>query len=153
MGHSAVMKAGEVQRISAGTGIAHSEFNNSPSEPVHFLQIWLMPSRKGFPPSYAQKSFANAPVNALTLVCSPDGSNQSISINQDVKLYIGKLAAKGKISYALGGQRHGWVQLIEGDLDLNGKKLSSGDGAAISDEGELRLLSETGAHFLLFDLN
>jgi quercetin 2,3-dioxygenase len=153
MGHAAVMKAGEVQRISAGTGIAHSEFNNSPSEPVHFLQIWLLPSRKGFPPSYAQKSFASAPVNALTLVCSPDGSNQSIAINQNLKLYIGKIAAKGKISHPLGDQRHGWVQLIEGDLDLNGEKLSPGDGTAISDEGELRLLSETGAHFLLFDLN
>ncbi len=153
MGHTAVMKAGEVQRISAGTGIAHSEFNNSPREPVHFLQIWLMPSRKGFPPSYAQQSFATAPVNVLTLACSPDGSDQSIPINQNVKLYIGKLAAEGNVSHTLGEQRHGWVQLIEGDLDLNGNKLSPGDGAALDCETGVRLQSQTGAHFLFFDLN
>jgi redox-sensitive bicupin YhaK (pirin superfamily) len=153
MGHAAVMKAGDVQRISAGTGIAHSEYNNSPTETVHFLQIWLLPSRKGFPPSYAQQSFANAPVNALTLACSPDGSNQSIPINQNVKLYIGKLAAKGKINQVLGDQRHGWVQLIEGDLDLNENKLSPGDGAALDCETKVQLQSQTGAHFLFFDLN
>jgi redox-sensitive bicupin YhaK (pirin superfamily) len=153
MGHSAVMKAGEVQRISAGTGIAHSEFNNSSTEQVHFLQIWLLPSRKGFPPSYAQQSFADAPSNTLTLACSPDGGNKSIKINQDVNLFIGKLAAKGKISQPLGEQRHAWIQLIEGDLDLNGKKLSRGDGASVDDERELRHLSIKGAHFILFDLN
>lgn len=153
MGHTAVMKAGEVQRISAGTGIAHSEYNNSPSEPVHFLQIWLMPTRKGFPPGYAQQSFADAPANSLTLACSPDGRDKSISINQDVKLYIGKLAAKGAINHELGEQRHGWVQLIEGDLDLNGTRLSPGDGAALDCETEIRLQSQNGAHFLFFDLN
>ncbi|HZI31591.1 MAG TPA: hypothetical protein VFF11_04575, partial [Candidatus Binatia bacterium] len=118
-----------------------------------FLQIWLLPSRKGFPPSYAQKSFTSAPANALTLACSPDGSNQSISINQNVKLYVGKLAAKGKISHALDDQRHGWVQLIEGDLGLNGNKLSPGDGAALDCEAAIRFQSEKGAHFLYFDLN
>lgn len=153
MGHTAVMKAGDVQRISAGTGIAHSEFNNSPSEPVHFLQIWLMPSRKGFPPSYAQQSFADAPVNSLTLACSPDGRDKSISINQDVKLYIGKLAANGTINQVLGEQRHGWVQLIEGDLDLNGTRLSPGDGASLDCEKAIQLRSASGAHFLFFDLN
>ena len=153
MGHIAVMKAGDVQRISAGTGIAHSEYNNSPTEPVHFLQIWLVPSRKGFPPSYAQQSFANSPANNLTLVCSPDGGNKSIKINQDVNLFIGKLAAKGKIIHPMREQRHAWVQLIEGDLDLNEKKLSPGDGAAIDDENEIQFESAKGAHFLLFDLN
>jgi hypothetical protein len=153
MGHSAVMKAGDVQRISAGTGIAHSEFNNSSTELVHFLQIWLLPSQKGLPPNYAQKSFANAPSNALTLVCSPAGGSKSIKINQDVHLFIGKLAAKGKISQPLGERCHAWIQLIEGDLDLNGKKLSSGDGASLDDEMEIRLASTNGAHFLLFDLN
>jgi len=153
MGHSAVMKAGDVQRISAGTGIAHSEYNNSPTESVHFLQIWLVPSRKGFPPSYAQQSFANSPANTLTLACSPDGGNKSIKINQDVHLFIGKLAAKGTISHSLRDQRHAWIQLIDGDLELNGKKLSSGDGAAVDDETELHLASQKGAHFLLFDLN
>ena len=153
MGHIAVMKAGDVQRISAGTGIAHSEYNNSPTEPVHFLQIWLVPSRKGFPPSYAQQSFANSPANTLTLVCSPDGGNKSIKINQDVHLYIGKIAAKGTVNHSLGDQRHAWIQLIEGDLELNGEKLLTGDGAAADDETELKLASKKGAHFLLFDLN
>ena len=153
MGHTAVMKAGDVQRISAGSGIAHSEFNNSPTEPVHFLQIWLLPSRKGFPPSYAQQSFANAPANTMTLSCSPDGGNKSIKINQDVDLFIGKLAAKGKIIRSMREQRHAWVQLIEGDLDLNGAKLLPGDGAALDDENEIQFESAKGAHFLLFDLN
>lgn len=153
MGHDAVMKAGEVQRISAGTGIAHSEFNNSPTELVHFLQIWLVPSRNGLKPSYAQASFAEAPLNALTLACSGNGSQGSIKINQDVSLYIGKLAAKRKISQPLGEQRHAWIQLIEGDLDLNGTKLSPGDGASLDDEREIRLASAKGAHFLLFDLD
>ena len=153
MGHIAVMKAGDVQRISAGTGIAHSEYNNSPTEPVHFLQIWLVPSRKGFPPSYAQQSFANAPSNTLTLVCSPEGGNKSIKINQDVHLFLGKLPANGTVSHSLAGQRHAWMQLIEGDLELNGEKLSSGDGAAVDNETDLNLASKKGAHFLLFDLN
>jgi hypothetical protein len=152
-GHVAVMKAGEVQRISAGTGIAHSEYNHSPIEPVHFLQIWLQPSRNGLPPGYAQQSFANAPLNALTLVGSPDGGNQSIRINQEVRLFLGKLAANGTVSHSLGDQRYAWMQLIEGDLEMNGIKLSSGDGAAVADETDLKLASQTGAHFLLFDLN
>jgi redox-sensitive bicupin YhaK (pirin superfamily) len=153
MGHAAVMKGGDVQRITAGTGIAHSEFNNSPSEPVHFLQIWLLPSRKGFPPSYAQQAFANAPVNALTLVCSPDGGNKSIKINQEVNLFIGKLAAKGNIIHPMHEQRHAWIQLIEGDLDLNGVKLLPGDGVSLDGEDEIQFKSAKGAHFLLFDLN
>jgi redox-sensitive bicupin YhaK (pirin superfamily) len=153
MGHVAVMKAGEVQRISAGTGIAHSEYNNSPIEPVHFLQIWLQPSRNGLPPGYAQQSFANAPSNALTLVCSPDGGSKSIRINQDVQLFIGKLPANGAVSHSLADQRHAWMQLIEGDLELNGERLSSGDGAAVDNETDLKLASKKGAHFLLFDLH
>jgi redox-sensitive bicupin YhaK (pirin superfamily) len=136
----------------AGTGIDHSEYNNSPIEPVHFLQIWLQPSRNGLPPGYAQQSFAGAPPNALTLVCSPDGGNKSIKINQDVHLFIGKLATKGTVSHSLSPQRHAWIQLIKGDLELNGEKLSSGDGAAVDDETDLKLASKKGAHFLLFDL-
>ena len=153
MGHVAVMKAGEVQRISAGTGIAHSEYNNAPVEPVHFLQIWLQSFRKGLPPGYAQQSFANAPLNALTLACSPDGGSQAIKINQDVHLFVGKLAAKGTVRHSPGDRRHAWIQLIEGDIELNGENLLAGDGAAADDETELKLASKKGAHFLLFDLN
>ena len=153
MGHKAVMRTGEVQRISAETGIAHSEFNNSPSEPVHFLQIWLLPSGKGLPPSYAQQSFSDSPPSGLTLACSGDGRAGSIKINQDADLFIGRLDPEESINHPLRKQRHAWVQLIEGDLDVNGKKLSRGDGASLDEEKELRLESTKGAHFLLFDLS
>jgi len=153
MGHVAVMNAGDVQRISAGTGIAHSEFNNSATEPVHFLQIWLQPSRNGLPPSYAQQSFAKAPANALTLVCTPEGGSNAIKINQDARLLIGKLAANGALRHSLADQRQAWIQLIEGDLELNGETLSSGDGAAVDRETDLKFASKKGAHFILFDLN
>jgi hypothetical protein len=153
MGHAAVMRTGEVQRISAGTGIAHSEFNNSPTEPVHFLQIWLLPSRRGLPPDYAQQSFSDSPPSGLTLVCSGDGRSGSITINQDVDLFIGRLDPKERVRHPLREHRHAWVQLIEGDLDLNGNRLSPSDGASLDDESELRLESTRGAHFLLFDLN
>jgi len=152
MGHTAVMKAGDVQRISAGTGIAHSEFNNSATEPVHFLQVWLLPSRKGLPPSYAQESYSDAPPRGLTLACSADGRAGSIQINQDVELFIGRLDPEATLSHPLRKQRHAWVQLIEGHLDLNGNTLSTGDGASLDGETGLRLVSKGGAHFLLFDL-
>jgi redox-sensitive bicupin YhaK (pirin superfamily) len=153
MGHKAVMRTGEVQRISAGTGIAHSEFNNSPTDPVHFLQVWLVPSHNGFPPNYAQQSFSDSPPSGLTLACAADGRAGSIKINQDVDLFIGRLDPKEKINHPLRAQRHAWVQLIEGDLDLNGSALSPGDGASLDDEKEIRLKSTKGAHFLLFDLD
>jgi quercetin 2,3-dioxygenase len=153
MGHAAVMKAGDVQRISAGTGITHSEFNNSPNEPVHFLQIWLLPSRPGFAPDYAQQSFSDAPPRGLTLACSGDGRAGSIKINQDVDLFIGRLDSEEKLNHPLRDQRHGWLQLIEGDIDLIGEKLSPGDGVSFDGEKEISLTSASGAHFLLFDLN
>jgi redox-sensitive bicupin YhaK (pirin superfamily) len=153
MGHKAVMKAGEVQRISAGTGIAHSEFNNSPTEQVHFLQIWIAPSRRDLKPDYAQKSFLSSPSNALTLACSPEGRSGSISINQDAELYIGRLTPGGKTNHPLREQRHAWIQLIEGDLKVNGTELSPGDGASLDNETEIRFEAPKGAHFLLFDLN
>ncbi len=115
--------------------------------------IWLLPSRNGVPPSYAQQSFSNSPPRGLTLACSTEGRAGSITINQEVDLFIGRLDPKEKVSHPLRQGRHAWVQLIEGDLDLNGRKLSPGDGASLDDEKEIRLESTTGAHFLLFDLN
>jgi redox-sensitive bicupin YhaK (pirin superfamily) len=119
----------------------------------HFLQIWLLPSRQGLPPSYAQQSFSDAPPSGLTLACSADGRAGSIKINQDVDLFIGRLDPKEEVSHPLRDERHAWVQLIEGDLDLNGSALSPGDGMSLDGEKELRLASKDGAHFLLFDLN
>lgn len=152
MGHTAVMKAGEVQRISAGTGISHSEFNNSATEPVHFLQIWIMPSRPGLLPDYAQRSFANAAQGQLTLACSGNGRQASIALNQDADLLIGKLRARDSISCPFSDERHGWIQLIDGDLDVNGTRLAPGDGLAIDAEKSLQFTSSTSAHFLMFDL-
>ncbi|MEI9863895.1 MAG: pirin family protein [Limisphaerales bacterium] len=152
MGHAAVMKAGDMQLISAGTGIEHSEYNHSRKNPVHFLQIWLLPFRKGLLPGYAQESFAGASPDRLTLACSSDGREKSIRINQDADLFIGILNPKGKASHFMSEHRHAWIQLITGDLDVNGTNLSAGDGAMIDNEKELRFASEQGAHFLLFDL-
>lgn len=153
MGHEAVMRAGEVQRISAGTGISHSEFNHSSDEPVHFLQIWIIPTARGLKPNYAQAAFTDAPPSALTLACSQEGRAGSIAINQDVDLYIGRLDATEEVTHPLAAERHGWVQVIEGQLSANGVALSAGDGASVSEEPILKLASEEGAHFLLFDLD
>lgn len=152
MGHSAVMTTGDVQRISAGTGILHSEFNHSPTEPVHFLQIWIVPSKKGVKPDYAQKSFSSAPPSALSLACSSDGRSDSIKINQDADVYIGRLDPNEKVTHKFADGRHGWVQLIEGTLSSNCQALEAGDGLLISGESWIDLYSLTGAHFLLFDL-
>jgi redox-sensitive bicupin YhaK (pirin superfamily) len=153
MGHTAVMRAGDVQRISAGRGIEHSEYNDSAKEPVHFLQIWLSPSRNGVTPDYAEGSYANAALNALTLICSPDGANGSLRINQNAYISVGKLAVNGRIEQPLGDHRHAWIQVIEGHLDVNGTELSPGDGAAVSDHDQLTFSSKESAHFLYFDLN
>ncbi len=153
LGHEAVMRAGDVQRISAGTGISHSEFNNSPTEPVHFLQIWLHPTQRGFPPNYAEQSFAAAAEDALTLLCSPAGREGSLTINCNVDVYRGKLAANKSLELALRAGRAAWVQLIAGRLEVNGVELAAGDGAACEEESLLELKALDNAHFLAFDLD
>jgi redox-sensitive bicupin YhaK (pirin superfamily) len=153
MGNTAVMRAGDVQRISAGTGILHSEVNASAKEPVHLLQIWIFPDHKNATPGYAEKSYAQAEVGKLHLVASKTGRDGSIAINQDAGLYLGKLAGGSAVQHKLGAKRHAWVQLIKGDLTVNGTKLHAGDAAAVSDENELSLTAVSPAEFLLFDLN
>jgi len=153
MGHTAVMRAGDVQRISAGTGVQHSEINASATEPVHLLQIWLHPDHKNAKPAYAEKSFAQAGKGRLHLVASKSGRDGSLTINQDTDLYLGKLAAGDFAKHQLGAGRHGWVQVITGDLDVNGETLHAGDAAQISDETALRLTAKQPVDFLLFDLN
>jgi redox-sensitive bicupin YhaK (pirin superfamily) len=154
MGHSAVMRAGDVQRISAGTGIQHSEVNASASEPVHLLQIWLFPDRKNAKPAYAEKSFGSVSRTGLHLVASKAARDGSISINQDTDLWLGKLDSGGFAKHQLAAGRHAWVQVIQGSLDLNGATLSAGDAAQVSDETALRLTAgQQPADFLLFDLN
>jgi quercetin 2,3-dioxygenase len=153
MGNSAVMREGDIQRISAGSGIQHSEFNASSSESVHLLQIWLIPDRKGVKPGYVEKSFAKAEANKLHLATSKTGRDGSIPINQDADLYFGKLDAGRKIELPLEPGRHAWLQLIEGALDVNGSRLDAGDAAALSRTDELKLSAVDPAHFLLFVLN
>ena len=153
MGNTAVMRAGDVQRISAGTGIMHSEVNASTKEPVHLLQIWILPDHKNAKPGYAEKSFAQAAPGKLHLVASKTGRDGSITINQDAGLYLGKLPAGETLVHVLGAKRHGWLQLIKGELNVNGSKLQPGDAAAISDTQKVILTAAADAEFLLFDLN
>src|ERR1700679_2335120 len=153
LGTKAVMRAGDVQRISAGTGVVHSEYNASADKPVHFLQIWIVPDERGVKPQYAEKSFANAEPGKLHLIASKAGRGGSLLIHQDADVSVARLAKSAELEYGFGAGRAGWVQLIEGELAVNGEKLSAGDGAAISHEELVRLKSGDGAHFLFFDLN
>ena len=153
MGNTAVMRAGDVQRISAGTGILHSEINDSTTEPVHLLQIWIFPDQKGVKPGYAEKSFAKAELGRLHLIASKAGRDGSIAINQDTSLYLGKLSEGDTVKQTIGTTRHAWVQLIAGELDVNGTKLLPGDAAAVSDVDSLVISASKASDFLLFDLN
>ena len=153
MGNTAVMRAGDVQRISAGTGILHSEINDSTSEPVHLLQIWIFPDKKGVKPSYAEKSFAKAELGRLHLIASKTGRDGSIAINQDTNLFLGKLSEGDTVKQSIGTTRHAWVQLIKGELTVNGTKLQPGDAAAVSEVDSLVITADKASDFLLFDLN
>jgi redox-sensitive bicupin YhaK (pirin superfamily) len=154
MGNTAVMKAGDVQRITAGTGIQHSEFNYSPIEPVHLLQIWIVPEAKGLKPGYQEKSFGGKLTpGKLHLVASHDGRDGSVSFNQDADLFVTKLNAGDTVTHTLKPERHAWVQVAEGEITLNGQVLKAGDGASVSNEQALELKGEKPAQVLLFDLN
>jgi quercetin 2,3-dioxygenase len=154
MGNGEVLHPGEFQRMSAGTGITHSEFNPSPSEPVHLYQIWLFPEKTGISPSYEQKRFPEEErQNKLRLVASRDAAEGSLMIHQDAKIFLATLDAKKELTHPLEEERHAWLQVLRGKVSLNGEKLDASDGAAISDEPLLSLKAETGAEIMLFDLN
>ena len=153
MGNTAVMRGGDVQRISAGRGITHSEVNESASEPVHLLQIWIMPDLKNAAPRYEEKSFAGAEPGWLHLVTSKAGRDGSIPIHQDADLYLGKLRSGESVRHPLAAGRHAWLQLIKGELDVNGSALQPGDAAAVSEADALAITAHQPADFLLFDLN
>ena len=154
MGHGAVLKRGDVQHMTAGRGVVHSEFNPSQTEPLHLLQIWIFPEKRGLVPDYQDRHFdEQGKVNRLRLVASPDGRDESLIINQDVDLYDAKLSRGAEVRLPLRPERHAWVQVINGELTLNGKTLKSGDGAAISSETVLTILGQSEkAEFLVFDL-
>jgi len=153
MGTGSVIRPGDVQRMSAGTGVVHSEQNHSPSEPVHFLQIWIEPEKRGLPPSYEQKSFPEKDKRGkLRLIASRNASDGSVKINQDAQLYVTLLKPGEEVTHDFSAGRHGWLQVARGAVELNGKKLGQGDGAAISDEKKLTIKGTEDAEVLLFDL-
>lgn len=152
LGTRATMKAGDVQRISAGRGVRHSEYNASKVEPVHFLQIWIEPDAEGVTPNYTEKSFAKIEPGALQLIASKGGRLDSIPIHQDADVFVARLGPGQDISHAFAPGRAGWIQLIEGELRVNHETLYPGDGASIRDVLELRLTAAQPAHFLFFDL-
>ncbi|HEY9635693.1 MAG TPA: pirin family protein [Coleofasciculaceae cyanobacterium] len=153
IGTGSVIKPGEVQRMSAGTGILHSEFNHSKTAPVHFLQIWLLPESQGLQPSYEQQHFSLAKTpGKLHLVAARDARNGAVKVHQDVDLYAAVLKAGDRVSHSLELHRHAWVQVARGAITLNGSPLDTSDGAAISSEPEVVIEATKDAEILLFDL-
>jgi redox-sensitive bicupin YhaK (pirin superfamily) len=152
MGNGAVLRPGEFQHMSAGTGIEHSEFNPSATEPVHLYQIWLFPRRAGLTPSYEQRAFPESGRQGrLQLVASPEGRDGSLTIQQDASIFLGVLDGD-PVLHDLERGRHAWVQVMRGAVDVNGQALSAGDGAAVSDESRLALTGSGTAEVMLFDL-
>jgi quercetin 2,3-dioxygenase len=153
IGNGTVIRPGEVQRMSAGTGIQHSEFNASPTEPVHFLQIWIIPDRRGLAPSYEQKPFPlEERRGRLRLVAAPGGQDGAVTLHQDARLYIANLAAGERVDHQIATGRGAWLQVARGIARLNGTELREGDGAALEDEPRASIAAETDAEVLLFDL-
>jgi redox-sensitive bicupin YhaK (pirin superfamily) len=152
-GGGGVIRPGDVQRMSAGTGVMHSEFNASRTDPVHFLQIWLVPDRRGIAPGYEQKTFPpEQRQGQLRLIASPDAADGSLKIHQDARVYTTLLGKGDSVTHALAPGRHAWVQVARGKIRLGDVTLSAGDGAAISEESSLRLTADEPSEVLLFDL-
>ena len=155
LGTGSVIRPGELQRMTAGTGIRHSEANPSPTDPVHLYQIWLLPEREGLEPSYEQKAFpADERTNRLRLVASPDGADGSLTIGQDARIILATLEQDQQVSHSLREGRHAWLQVLRGAVDLNGRSLAAGDGAAVSEESGLALRAggPSESEVMLFDL-
>lgn len=153
LGNGSVIRPGDVQRMSAGRGIFHSEFNHSQEESVHLLQIWILPERRGIEPGYEQEHFPREErLNRLRLLASSDAREGSLTIHQDASVYGSVLEAGAEVSHELTPGRHAWIQVAEGTLVLNGQTLKAGDGAKVSEAERLELSSPSGAEFILFDL-
>ena len=153
MGHRSVLRPGEVQRMTAGTGVYHSEYNASKDEPLHFLQIWIVPERRGLAPGYEQREVAaEERRGTLRVLVSPEEGDDAVHIHQDVRIHGALLAEGEEVTHALAPDRHAWVQLVRGTVELAGDVLEAGDGAAISDERAVTLRARAPAELLLFDL-
>lgn len=154
LGTGSVIKPGEVQRMSAGTGILHSEFNPSKTKPVHLLQIWLVPEKRGLKPSYEQRSFPlDERRGRWQLLASRDGGGGSVTIHQDAAILGTILEAGESVRHTLQPGRHAWLQVVQGSVKLNGKPLATGDGAAVSEETGLVVTADAPSELLLFDLS
>jgi quercetin 2,3-dioxygenase len=152
-GHGAVLRPGEFQRMTAGTGVQHSEFNLSKTEPVHFYQIWLLPDRRGYQPGYEQKKFPETERQGkLRLVASPDGRNGALTIHQDAEVFLSFLESGQQVTHSLRSGRYAWLQVLRGSVQLNGIALASGDGAAVWDETILSVKAPAPAEAMLFEL-
>ncbi len=153
MGNGRVIQTGDVQYMAAGSGVQHSEFNPSSNEPVHLLQIWIVPDHKGAKPRYAEKSFANTAPGTWQLVTSKSGQDDSIVINQDVNLWLAKLKPEQRLTHSLAHARHAWIHVAEGEVEINGHVLQAGDALALSEETSIRVQARSDSQVLLFDLN
>jgi redox-sensitive bicupin YhaK (pirin superfamily) len=152
-GHGSVLRRGMFQRMSAGTGVRHTEFNHSSSEPVHFYQIWLLPERAGIKPSYEEKTFANSGNrNRLRLVASPDGRQGGLTIHQDSEIDLAQIEDGHAVQHVFPDGRHAWMQVLRGAVALNGVAVQAGDGVAVSDESELSITAKGLSEVMLFDL-
>ena len=153
MGNGSVIRPGDVQRMTAGTGVSHSEFNPSRSELCHLLQIWITPNARNLTPGYEQKFFAAAERQGqLRLIAAPDSEQGAVTINQDARLYAALLAAGEAVNHQLKADRNAWLQLARGSVEVNGEKLRAGDGAAIRQESRIEISAAEDSEFLLFDL-
>jgi len=153
MGNGSIIKAGELQRMTAGTGVRHSEANPSATEPVHLYQIWLMPQRRGLQPSYEQRAFREDEQRGrLRLVVSPDGADGSLIIHQEARLYLASLAPGQSVSHRIEPGRAAWLQTFRGNVQVQGNQLAAGDGAAVTNENNLAIEATVPSQILLFDL-
>ena len=153
IGNGSIIQPGEVQRMSAGTGILHSEYNHSKNNSVHLYQIWIIPDEMGIQPSYEQKSFhVEKDPGKLHLVAAKGGKNGAVTVHQDMGLYAGVLKTGDRLSHALDRDRHAWIQVARGEITLNGISLKTSDGAAVSEETNLNIEATNDAEILLFDL-
>lgn len=153
MGNGSVIRVGDVQRMSAGTGVQHSEFNHSDREKAHLLQIWLLPERAGIEPGWEEKHFSTAEKqNRLKLIASPDARHESLKIHQSVDLYASVLDEGAELGHDLVDGRRGWLQVVSGQVSLNDQVMNEGDGAAIESTSRLEIKARTASEFLLFDM-
>ena len=152
MGNGRIIRPGEFQYMAAGSGVEHSEFNPSPTEPTRLLQIWIKPDTKGVNPRYAEKNLADAPTGQFHLVASRTGRASSMEIHQDADLLLGRLESGQRVRHSLALGRHAWIHIAEGEVSFNGMELSAGDAAGVSQESQLEIIATKASQVLVFDL-